>query len=279
MEYSKDMLIPSDSGYSFPFVPGKNEPVSVILDYGEQINPSTGEKFNHSGIDLSVPKDQPLLACADGMVTGLGNDDVHGRTITVRYGNFYVTYGHVKAYLKEYGDRVAARDNIARSGSFVHFGVLYKGETIDPNEFLDLIAANINALEVLGKDMKSDEAMPTNTEYDRYADSISVLLVRFFGSYMSDLRTGTYRPSPAFEEKMRNLFVSTASQNYFYEQMPTVTNPLGLTDRAAPLASKAQDLLLTDFLHYVAVKHHVFVQDWTDEQKKKLFRKAMVESC
>jgi hypothetical protein len=279
MEYSKDLIIPSDSGYCFPFVAFEDNPVSVILDYGEQINPSTGQKFNHTGIDFSVSKGSPLYALADGMVTGIGDDDVHGHTITARYGNFYVIYGHVSECLREYGERVRARDVIARSGSFVHLGVLYKGEVIDPKEFIDLIAANINELESLGEMMHSDKQNPTNTEYDQFSDEISVLFVRYFPSYMSALRTGTYRPSETFEEKMRSLFVSSASQNYFYEKAPTVANPLGLTDRAAPLVAKAQDLLITDFLHYVAVTHHIFISDWTDEQKKKLFSKAMVVSC
>lgn len=218
MEYSKDLIIPSDSGYCFPFVALEGNPVSVILDYGEQINPSTGQKFNHTGIDFSVSKGSPLYALADGMVTGIGDDDVHGHTITARYGNFYVIYGHVSECLREYGERVRARDVIARSGSFVHLGVLYKGEVIDPKEFIDLIAANINELESLGEMMHSDKQNPTNTEYDQFSDEISVLFVRYFPSYMSALRTGTYRPSETFEEKMRSLFVSSASQNYFYEK-------------------------------------------------------------
>ena len=279
MEFSKDLLIPSDSGYCFPFMPGKDDNISIILDYGEQINPSTGQKFNHTGVDLSIRKGCPLLACADGMVTGVGNDVVHEKTVTVRYANFYVTYGHVSEVLREYGERVRASEEVARGGSFLHLGVLFKGEVIDPNEFLDIIAANINEIETLGRDMHDEHPKPGNTIYDRYADSISVLIVRFFPSYMSDMRTGVYRPSAAFEEKLRSLFVSSASQNYFYEEVPTVANPLGLSDRAAPLSAKAQELLLTDFLHYVAVRHHVFVPDWTDEQKKKLFQMAMVETC
>ena len=41
MKYSVDMLLDSDSGYFFPFVVLEDEEVSVILDYGKQINPNT----------------------------------------------------------------------------------------------------------------------------------------------------------------------------------------------------------------------------------------------
>ena len=100
-------------------------------------------------------------------------------------------------------------------------------------------------------------------------------MTRYFPEYIDSLNNGSYKPSDEFNEKLRNLFVSTSSQNYFYEKMPTVANPLGLTERAAPLTSKATDLIITDFLHYVAVRHNVFPPGWSAEQKKKLFRKAM----
>ena len=54
MKYSVDMLLDSDSGYFFPFVVLEDEEVSVILDYGKQINPNTGEQFFHKGLDFSA---------------------------------------------------------------------------------------------------------------------------------------------------------------------------------------------------------------------------------
>lgn len=280
MKYSSDMFLPSDSGYGFPYALAKGETVSVVLGYGKQINPMTGEEFFHQGIDLSV-KHKPLLALADGMITGVAENETHGHTVVTRYGNYFVTYGHVSETLKGYGEKVTAGETIATSGDFLHFGVRFKGEFIDPNEFLDLIAANINQLELIGMTPKENLGNPVlnvKTEYDKDEKGISMLIIRFFTSYMTELRNGTYKPSQAFEQNLRTLFSESASQNYFYEKMPTVANPLGLTSRAEPLATKAEDMLLTDFLHYVAVRHHVFVPGWSDEQKKKLFRKAMVQT-
>ena len=276
MKYSVDMLLDSDSGYFFPFVVLEDEEVSVILDYGKQINPNTGEQFFHKGLDFSA-KGKNLYAMATGMVTGVGSNDVHGNYIIARYGNFFVTYGHIASSAKEYGDKVKAGEIIAQSGNFLHFGVRFKGEDIDPNEFLDLINNNIMQLVSIGDNpVNFDKFRPkATTEYDKDSDSIEVLMTRYFPEYIDSLNNGSYKPSDEFNEKLRNLFVSTSSQNYFYEKMPTVANPLGLTERAAPVTSKATDLIITDFLHYVAVRHNVFPPGWSAEQKKKLFRKAM----
>ena len=43
MRYSKDMLLGSDSGFMMPFELDENNSVPVILDYGQQTHPNTGE--------------------------------------------------------------------------------------------------------------------------------------------------------------------------------------------------------------------------------------------
>lgn len=276
MKYSKDMLLDSDSGYFFPFTIDEGEDVNVILDYGEQLHPMTGEKFFHKGIDFTA-KGKDLYALASGTVTGVGESPVHKNIIVVRYGNFFVTYGHIAQAVASYGQQVRAGDVIAKSGDFLHLGVKFEGEEIDPNEFLDLLNSNMDELISIGKDPVdfTNSHPKATTSYDDEQKKIEPMMFRFMPAYIQDLQNGNYKPTKEFEEKMRNLLSSTSSQNYFYEKMPTVSNPLGLTDRAAPLASKATDLLITDFLHYVATKHNVFPPGWTTEQKKKLFRKAM----
>lgn len=276
MKYSPDMFLESRSGYCFPFRVEEGDKVSVILDYGEQIHPKTGDKFFHTGLDFSV-RNKPLYAIATGMVTGVGNNEAHENYIVTRYGNYFVSYGHILEAAKKYGDEVSAGDVIATAGDFLHFGVKFKGEDINPNDFVDLVYANMQQLAAIGEDpSKITEFRPeAKTEYDKYEKDIAPIMLRFFPQYLNDLHDGTYKPSPEFDNKLRELFSSTASQNYFYEQPPTIANPLGLSDRAAPLAARATDMIITDFLHYAAVKHNVFVPGWSAEQKKKLFRKAM----
>ena len=60
MRYSKDMLLESDSGFMMPFELDENNSVPVILDYGQQTHPNTGEMFFHKGVDFALLK-SPFL--------------------------------------------------------------------------------------------------------------------------------------------------------------------------------------------------------------------------
>lgn len=50
--------------------------------------------------------------------------------------------------------------------------------------------------------------------------------------------------------------------------MPSLANPLGLGHRALPLAGKIQNMLIGDFLNYLALRHEIFLST-TDEGLKK----------
>ena len=80
----KDMLLESASGFMMPFALEDKEELSVILPFGEQTHPKTGERFQHKGIDYAI-KDRPLYAIASGMVIGAGHDAVHENYIITRY--------------------------------------------------------------------------------------------------------------------------------------------------------------------------------------------------
>ena len=41
-------------------------------------------------------------------------------------------------------------------------------------------------------------------------------------------------------------------KNYFFETLPSMANPLGMGMRSIPLAEKVQNLLIADFLNYMA---------------------------
>ena len=77
-----------------PFEEPQGKDVEMSLGYGEQVHPATGEKFFHHGIDFNV-RCYMLSAVASGIVSGVGNDPVHGICQTVRYGGYEVTYGHL----------------------------------------------------------------------------------------------------------------------------------------------------------------------------------------
>ena len=106
--------------------------------------------------------------------------------------------------------------------------------------------------------------------YAKDMDEIISLMTRYLPLYMDELRKGGYRPSGETEKTLQNVFVQSARKNYYFETLPSVTNPLGLSDRSVPLASKVQDLIIGDFLNYLAVRHSVFLSSWDENQKKKV---------
>ena len=85
MKYTEEMILHSDSGYCMPFEEPRGKDVELSLGYGEQVHPTTGEKFFHHGIDFKA-RYYILSAVASGIVSGVGNDPVHGICQTVRYG-------------------------------------------------------------------------------------------------------------------------------------------------------------------------------------------------
>lgn len=270
MQFTKEMLLESDSGYAFPFaVDDDKEPV-ISLDYGEQKHPSTGELFNHRGIDFVAPH-VPLFALATGTVVGVGTDPVHENYIITRYGKYDVKYGHVSEGYVNYGQPVVAGKRIAMSGDFLHMEVSFNGEVLNPKDFIGVLCANMAQLETMSGEPNifAGEQVRVRTDYDADQDEIMMLLLRWLPSYFNDIRIGAYAPPSRTEQSLRNVFAQSAQKSYFYENMPTISNPLGLSGRAAPLVSKVQNIIIGDFLNYLALRHDTYLSTWNDSQKKK----------
>lgn len=271
----KNMLLESESGYMMPIELIEDEELPMTLGYGQQKNPKNGEDFNHLGVDFAV-KDKALYAIATGTIIGAGQEAVHGNYIVAKYGKYEVTYGHLSEAYTPYGTKVTAGQVIAKSGDFLHIGVRFDGEDLDPMEFLAMVYANIQQLAAMGiKSMPSGKLgkKGIHTKYDESQDEILMMMLRWFSSYMNDLRTGKYVPPSRFEGSLRNMFAQAAAKNYFFEKMPDVGNPLGLSDRSAPLAEKMQNLLIEDFLGYMVSNHSVYPSNWDEQQKKNFLSK------
>ena len=93
--------------------------------------------------------------------------------------------------------------------------------------------------------------------------------------YMEDLHNGHYTLPEHTEQSLRNIFSISALKNYFYETIPSMANPLGMGRRSVPLVEKVQNLLIEDFLNYMALRHQVFLSSLSTEQKKKLNRRPL----
>ncbi len=269
--YSKDMFLQSPSGYCMPYSADDCEP-TPLLGYGEQTNPRTGEKFFHHGLDVTA-EEVKLLALASGQVSGLGNDPVHHGYIKVRYGQYEVEYGHVGEIYAGYGTPVVAGQPIALSDNMLHIGVTFNGEELDPTEFLTMVYNNAMSSNLVGTD-SGMEGMEVHTDYDKDIDEISSLMARYLPMYMDELRKGTYHPSSKVEQSLQDVLVQGAKRNYYFESLPSVTNPLGLSARSALMVGKVQNLIISDFLNYLAVRHSVFLSSLDEGEKKKFLDEA-----
>ena len=277
MKYTEEMILQSDSGYCMPFEEQQGKDVELSLGYGEQTDPVTGEKFFHHGIDFNV-RCYMLSALASGIVSGVGNDSGHGICQTIRYGEYEVTYGNLSNVFAQFGQRVKAGQTVALSGDKLHMTVRFKGEELNPLEFLTMLYGNIQAMRQAGgheTDYPSGVEMELGTDYDRDKREIEELMLRFLPHYMEDLRHGAYTLPRNTEQSLRHIFTVGAMKEYFYENMPSMANPLGLGHKAMPLACKVQNLLIADFLHYLALRHDVYLSTASSDIKKKLHDEAL----
>lgn len=271
MNYTQDMNLLSTSGYCMPFEE-KDRDVQLTLRYGKQKHPKTGESFFHHGIDFKT-NNYFLAAVADGVVSGIGIDrKQYGLYVVIKYSKYEVTYSHMSNVFMQFGQQVKAGLAVGVSSDLLHMEVKYDGEEIDPVEFITMLYGNAKTWSEKGKAQPEFVAidMEVNTDYDNDKDEIEKLMMRFFANYMNDLHEGLYSCPQRTEQSLRHLFSAAAMKDYFYESMPSMVNPLGIGRRSVPLVSKVQNLLIGDFLNYMALRHQIFLSTMTSLEKKKL---------
>ena len=279
MQFTQEMMLHSDSGYCMPFEE-RDKDVEMTLGYGKQRHPKTNETFFHHGTDFKAPH-YMLSAISTGKVTGMGNDSVHGIYQIIRYGDYEVNYGHLSNVFVNYGQSVKAGQIVAVTANLLHIEVRYKGQELNPLEFLTMLYGNLKAVEKQGKVGMPEFVtidMDVHTIYDKDQDEIEDLMMRFLPTYLSDMQEGLYLVPEHTEQALRNIFTMSAMKNYFYETLPSMANPLGMTSRSLPLAEKVQNLLIGDFLNYLALRHQIFLSSMSAIEKKKAQDRAIASS-
>lgn len=271
MQFTQEMMLHSDSGYCMPFEE-RNGDVQMSLGYGKQKHPQTGESFFNHGVDFKV-NNYLLSAVATGKVTGLGNDAIHGIYQVTRYGDYEVIYSHLSNVFANYGKEVKAGQVIAVSGRSLHIEVKYKGEELNPLEFLTMIYSNLKVMEQHGRPGAAPQFvtldMDVRTAYDKDQEEIENLMMRFFPDYMTDMSKGIYVLPEHTELALRNIFTMSAMKHYFFETIPSMANPLGMGAKSIPIAERVQNLLIADFLNYLALRHQLFLSSMSAVEKKK----------
>ena len=116
----------------------------VTSKFGQRIDPFTGKREMHKGIDIAGKEGAQILAVADGIVTWSGERKGYGNLVEIDHGTGYVTrYGHSKQQLVKSGDTVRKGQAIALIGStgrstgpHVHVEVMKDGLYVNPEKYL-----------------------------------------------------------------------------------------------------------------------------------------------
>ncbi|MDR2173528.1 MAG: M23 family metallopeptidase [Burkholderiales bacterium] len=113
-------------------------------DYGYRIDPFTGMRAFHEGIDFSALPGTPVVAAASGKVINAETHSQYGKLVEIDHGNGLVTrYAHNSELLVNKGDLVVRGQAVATVGStgrstgpHLHFEVRLNGVTQNPARFL-----------------------------------------------------------------------------------------------------------------------------------------------
>lgn len=113
--------------------------------FGWRVDPFTGTRSLHEGIDFSAPSGTPIVAAAGGVVLAAEFHTGYGYMVDIDHGNDLVTrYAHSSRLLVKPGDLVKRGQRIAlvgstgrSTGSHLHFEVRLGGVAVNPNNFLN----------------------------------------------------------------------------------------------------------------------------------------------
>ena len=95
------------------------------------------------------------------------------------------------------------------------------------------------------------------------------MMMRFFPDYLMDMERGLYNLPEHTQFALRNIFTVSADKGYFFEELPNMANPMGLGVHSVSIAEKVQNLIIGDFLNYMALRHHMFLSSLSALEKKK----------
>ncbi|MFT3709075.1 MAG: M23 family metallopeptidase [Archangium sp.] len=112
--------------------------------FGARIDPITGERSNHTGIDLAAPTGTPIPAAKAGVVIQCGPRGGYGDAIEIAHPDGTSTlYGHTSGVNVAPGDRIEAGQIIGwvgetgrTTGPHLHLEVRKAGQFLDPRTAL-----------------------------------------------------------------------------------------------------------------------------------------------
>ena len=112
--------------------------------FGSRVDPFTGSRSFHEGMDICAPIGTPVLATADGTVKFASRHSGYGLTLGVDHGHGITTwYAHVGAIKVASGQLVKRNQIVATVGTsgrvtapHVHYEVRTNLKPVDPSRFI-----------------------------------------------------------------------------------------------------------------------------------------------
>lgn len=130
---------------SYPSITYPLKSIKVTSPYGYRRDPFTGKLSWHNGLDLRA-KNEPAYAMMDGFVEKVGYDNRSGNYVTLRHGNYRVSYCHLSSIIVRKGEYVypgiivgVTGDTGRSTGSHLHLTCKKDGKSINPTILLKII--------------------------------------------------------------------------------------------------------------------------------------------
>ena len=131
------------SGYPSITYPLKS--IKVTSPYGYRRDPITGKQSWHNGLDLRA-KNEPAYSMMEGLVEKIGYDSRSGNYVTLKHGNYHVSYCHLSSVIVGKGERVfsgtivGVTGNTGRStGCHLHLTCKKDGKSVNPISLIKLM--------------------------------------------------------------------------------------------------------------------------------------------
>ena len=112
--------------------------------FGARIDPITGKRAWHTGVDFAGKEGSNIIAVAAGVVVYSGSRSGYGEVVEINHGSGFTTlYGHHKKNMVKVGDIVKKGQVVGLMGSsgrstgpHVHFEVYKHGRIVDPSSYI-----------------------------------------------------------------------------------------------------------------------------------------------
>ena len=116
----------------------------LTAGYGARSDPFTGQQEFHTGIDISTPSGNRIVAPAAGIVVKVGWENGYGKTVQVAHGfGINTFYAHLETARVLEGQRVKRGDLLGLTGSsgrstgpHLHYEVRVAGRPVDPLDYV-----------------------------------------------------------------------------------------------------------------------------------------------